>query len=317
MNKIKNWLNRKMGILALAMSNVEKDVLTSKSLKTEADTTHTLNVEQGTLADDLKRGILSVAVQELRWRMYETINHIQNYQSVLTGHLPDGTPIYENKLITPDLIKKMLSNIRLDNIDNYPLEFVIDNSPITMSTIDTLNIEITGESSKTTNEQGEEIITYGNVKDEGINFKPERPIKIKREYLQKFLLEDYVKKLHVRNINDNEKLLEFVFSKYPDEFDKRSTLFISELKKVLNNPRNGIVDIKEVGFITYKALGVKDLLEYQYEILNFDKIIEFEGTYIIKFKAKPIVNGVSIIGDYSGGKLEQKYKNKEARKTNI
>jgi hypothetical protein len=70
-------------------------------------------------------------------------------------------------------------------------------------------------------------------------------------------------------------------------------------------------DIKEVEFITHNTLGSSDFLHYSYEILKVDKIIEFDGNYVIKFKAKVINNGVDILSDFVETDLETKYNNKE------
>ena len=111
-------------------------------------------------------------------------------------------------------------------------------------------------------------------------------------------------------ISENEKLLEFYVSIYPDVDNRTSRFFISELKKCINNKKSDIIDINKVNFITYKGIGVNDFLEYKYEITSFDKIIEFNGNYVIKFIAKPIINGEDILTKYKQSELDLKYKNK-------
>ena len=71
---------------------------------------------------------------------------------------------------------------------------------------------------------------------------------ITREHRPKFQLENHTKKLHIKKIKDNEFLLEFLISKYPDQFDKNHHFFISDMKKILSNPStyNSTVDIKTV-----------------------------------------------------------------------
>jgi hypothetical protein len=79
---------------------------------------------------------------------------------------------------------------------------------------------------------------------------------------------------------------------YPDVDNRTSRLFISELKKIINDNRiSDLIEINSVDFITYKAIGVNDFLEYKYEIKSFDKIIEYNGHYVIKFIANSIING--------------------------
>lgn len=316
-NKIKKWFRKNAAMFALATANVEKDILGQKD-PDGADVSHTLNVEQGTLADDLKRGIVSEAVMELRWRMYATISESENFTRRYKGKDKNGKPIFESVYLTPEVIKDLLSKVKIDEPNKFPLELVVDNTPITIASNNAMDFELEGELTKSINEDGDEIITHGSVKGEDLILKPENPIKIERNLLPKFEIEKYAKKMRVRTISDNEKLLEFVFSKFPDEFDRKTRLFVSELKRAMETPRSSsIIEISEVGFITNKTLGAKDLLQYHYRILGFDKIIEFDEHYVMKFKAKPLINGESIVAKYDGGKLQEKYKKKEARKTNI
>ena len=44
--------------------------------------------------------------------------------------------------------------------------------------------------------------------------------------------------------------------------------------------------------------------------MSFDKIIEYNGNYVIKFKATPIINGEDILTKYKQDELELKYQNK-------
>ena len=71
-----------------------------------------------------------------------------------------------------------------------------------------------------------------------------------------------------------------------------------------------MLEIKSVEFVTYKSLGVSDFLEFQYEIESFDKIIEFNGSYVIKFIAKVIVNGEDIMEEHRVEELDKKYADK-------
>lgn len=305
MKKIKKWLNKQVSMFVLATANVEKDMLSQKEPNAE-DVNHVLSIHENTLMDALIRGEVTVAVQELRWKMYETIKRSGELRSSISHYITDTdgsqVPVYVTKEITNEDIKRTLNKVKLDNFDSFPLKMVIDNSPITLSTKD---IDLT------INENDE-------IKNEDFNFKSERLIKIGRSAVSKFNIEDYAKRLNVRIINNDEYLLEFVFSKYVNEYDKKTTLFISELKRLITNPRSSnIIDINLIGFITNKCIGVRDFLEFQYEVIKFDKIIEFEGDYIMKFKVKPIINGIDITEKYSGGELEKKYKNKEARDINI
>ena len=152
------------------------------------------------------------------------------------------------------------------------------------------------------NEKGEvESATHGEVKAEEYfaKLKGEHPIKINRSALPKFELERFTKKMCVRVINENERLLEFYVSMYPDEFNRTTRLFISDVKKAITNPRQAdFLEFNGVEFITYKTIGVDDFLHYSYTNVKLDKIVEYNGHYVIKFKADVLVNAHNIFDQY-------------------
>ena len=81
--------------------------------------------------------------------------------------------------------------------------------------------------------------------------------------------------------------------------DFLSTLFLDSM-----------LDIDEVEFITYNNIGVSDYYEYKYKVKSFHKIIEFNGSYVIKFKADVTVDGKYLLENYVSEELNEKYKNK-------
>ena len=158
--------------------------------------------------------------------------------------------------------------------------------------------------------------THGEIKasDYYTTHKTEKPIKIIRDELSNFEIETFTKKLNVRKINKTKRLLEFYVSKYPDEYNRTSRLFISNVKKAIENPtQNTMLNIKGVEFVTYKSLGVSDFLEFKYEIESFDKIIEFNGFYVIKFIANVVIDGEDITEIHRVEELDKKY-NEKAKK---
>jgi len=143
------------------------------------------------------------------------------------------------------------------------------------------------------------------------SMKNDKNIMIHRSIRPKFEIEQYCNKLVVRDVDGETKLLEFYITMYPDEFNRKSRLLISEIKKINKNPRaSDILDIEKVGFITNKTIGAANGMEYIYEVKNFHKVVEFNGHYVLKFMATPIINGKFMMEDYRLEDLEKKYKNK-------
>jgi hypothetical protein len=109
-------------------------------------------------------------------------------------------------------------------------------------------------------------------------------------------------------------LLEFYISKYPKEDDAKTAFLLSEIKKAIINPRvSDMLDFETVSFITNKTIGVMDMLLFNYEINKFDKIIEFNGNYVIKFIANVVINGDDLMEQYREEELDKKYENKQRK----
>jgi hypothetical protein len=74
-----------------------------------------------------------------------------------------------------------------------------------------------------------------------------------------------------------------------------------------------MLNIETVSFITNNTVGSDDFMFYKYNIVKFDKIIEFNGHYVIKFLAKTLINGENVVEKYRQTTLDRKYENKEVK----
>ena len=318
LDNLKKWARKKIGTLSLALANVEKNSLGQKGESLASDAQQVQRHSQGQLADSLVHGEVTQEVIDLRWRMYKILKETEGYQAEIVGYDKSGMPIVKTRKVDK---KKGLDKIHLDRFDPYPLEMVVDNSDIVLSLNDSLNndhIKVLDE--PTLNSNSKDTITsatHANISSDDYfaTHKTESPIKISRKEGAKFNIERYTKKLHIRDINGTKKMLEFYTSMYPNLENKRSTLFISDVKKAIKNPiTSSMLDIDAVEFVTYKTLGADDFLEYRYKVTSFDKIIEFNGNYVFKFIAEVEINGKDILEDYRVVELDEKYKTKEKKK---
>lgn len=308
------WLKRKIGTITLALSNVEKGALSQTGELMSTDIQKYQRHTQGQLADSLINGEVTQEVLNLKWRTYKILKASEGMSSKIIGYETDGTPIVETKKIGK---KAGLKKIKLDPNDKYSLEMVIDNSEIVLSgneAMDNEHISLLDEVMVNDTILGQ-TATHGSIESDEyfITSKTERPIKITRDVLPNFYLENFTKKLNVRTISKDKRLLEFCVSIYPDEYNRTSRLFLSAVKKLINGQTQTMTDIKKVEFVSYKSLGVNDYLEFEYEIESFDKVVEFNGFYIIKFIGKVKKNGVDIFEQHKVDTLEKKYENKEKK----
>jgi len=323
-----SWINRKMAMFSLAMGNVEKNAFSQGGDVLSTDSSQEQRYRQGTVADDLKQGKITQEVENLRWRMYKVLQEVDDYVSVQVGRDEDGMPIMETRRKDSS---KDLSKVKTEPSDKYPLEMVVDNSVIVSSgneVMDNSTISLfdkvvineyvapkdgEAEADGTVNDT---TATHGQIS--GVDYfasqKNERPLFIERNTISQFEIEGYTEKLHISKIDDTTRLLEFYVSKYPDELKRTTRLFISEVKKAILNPRqSSLLDIDNLNFISSKTLGASDFLEFKYKDLKYDKIVEFQGWYVIKFIGVVEVNGVSILESLRVKDLDEKYKNKEKK----
>ena len=284
---LKNWFKKQIGAFMLATSKVEQNALSQEGETLSNETSKHQKHNQGTLADDLKQGVVTVEVENLRWRMYKVLDaaNKRTKQFKVVGYDEKDNPIletYERKNST-----NILSEIKLSDNNPYELELLVYNDGITNSFIDSMD---------------------------DIDAKQERPISFERDFIPKFYIENYVKKLHVRNIDSNTKLIELYISKYPNEFDRKTNLLIAEINRFINNQRSSnIFDITNVNFVTYKSIGCEDFNEFEYKINSFDSITEFDGHYVIKYKCDVIKEREYLLEKYRVDELDIKYDNKEKR----
>jgi hypothetical protein len=307
---MKKWLGR----ISIALSNIEKNATNQTGEQLSSDVTHLQRHTQGQIADSLINGEVTQEIMDLRWRTYKILNETGNYSSKIIGYETDGTPITET--IKKDY-KKGLNKIKLDTFDSYPLEMVVNNDDIVIGGTDAMNnahIILLDKASMNYDDDGNLIsATHGEISSDEYfaTTKNDKPIIIRSEQTRQFCIERYTKKLNIRKISNSERLLEFYVSKYPDEYNRSSRFFLSDLKKAIENPdKCNMLEINYVDFISNKTIGVSDYLEFSYEITSFDKIVEFNGNYVIKFKANVIVNGENILLKYKQDELENKYNNK-------
>lgn len=315
--KISNWIKNKIAMLSLAMSKVENNTLSQIGTPLGEDTSKFQRHTQGTAVDDLKQGIITQEVKNLRWRTYKILGETQGRTAEIIGYDEDGMPIVKTRKIDN---KSGLRKVKTEPSDSYPIEMVVDNSEIPTSgndTIDNEYIDLLDKPEIVYDENGDAIsATHGEIdaNEFFITNKSELPINIERDEAPKFKIENFTKKLHIRKISESKRLLEFYVSMYPDEFVRTTRLFISEVKKAIENPNQStMLSINNVDFVSYKTIGVNDFLIFKYNNLKFDKIATFNGHYVIKFIGDIEINGDSIFDEYRVDELDNKYENKDKK----
>jgi hypothetical protein len=292
-----NWFRKKAAALSISLTNVEKEFINQKNNGLTNTIDSVTSVHKGTVADDLIRGEMTQEVKNLRWRTYKIMQETKKWaieKDKNTGELnADRKNIYN-----VDYQKGILKMVRVDNDDSHPTEMVVSNEGFKRGILET---------------DAEGVENYHKLS------YTEKPIRFEYEFMPKYEFTDFVTKLVVRNIQGDEKLLEFYVSKYPDPNNFTTNIFLKDINKLMGNPtlKMDILEFKEIGFLSDKTIGVDDFLIFTFKNEGFYKIIEFDGNYILKFKATVITNGENILEKFKEEELEKKYDNNEVRNNTI
>lgn len=289
------WTNIRLFFISLAWGMRGADKIISTSNK-EADGSDLAGVEQHKETEsvyaDLLRGEVTQEVKELRHEMYyaERKSHEYDYGG-------NGRAIKRNDIFD--------YNGNIEKSDGFKIEIVQDNKEDPSSLME-CGIFCNGEKV----DLSEEAIRDLRVKD-----KRDFTIVIGRDFMPSFRLEQYATKLVVKRIDKEHVLLDIYVPKYTKQFDNSSKLFVSAIEKIyMGDKRSGIIDFDTLEFTSYNAYGTDDLKQYKYKNISFDNIIEFDGSYVLRFVAEVEVDGYDIISEFYDEIAAEKSKNHEMRK---
>ena len=96
-------------------------------------------------------------------------------------------------------------------------------------------------------------------------------------------IEESTDMVHVRDIDGTRKLIDFYIDDIPE--NRRAVL---EARQLMTNP--GIVDFNNITNVSFTTPG-GNMMMFEYRVLAFDKVVEYNGSYIVKMFAESIKNG--------------------------
>lgn len=288
------WLKNRMIGLAMATAKVEKSALNNDGTMLSDGIGMNVSHKKGFLSHDLINGILSEEVKELRWRMYKVLESSEDKNKIIIGYEkatdPETGEIYDKPILGDAVDSKFrLNKTKVDDFDSYPLDMLINNTEIVASMTERIS-------------NGEQ--TTFNKK-----------IEFEFHDLPRYKIESFLLKAIIRKVNDFEYLGELYFSKYHDGYSPTHALFIKDIENCYKRKKiDYLFDLKTIGFITDKQdLGVKPNRGFLFNIIGFDKIIEFDGHYVIKYKMNSDYYNFDIFDKYYDDDLGEKYKNNTPR----
>ena len=140
-------------------------------------------------------------------------------------------------------------------------------------------------------------------------------IQIKRNFVPRYKIENYITRLDVKKLDESHVILDIYVSKYPNDKDFKSKGFVREIEKIRDEKiKSDILDYEEISFITHHAYKLNDMIKFVFKNIWFREVIEFDGHYVLKFKASLKQDTLDLTKKYFSKTMEEKYKNKEKKK---
>lgn len=285
-NEFKIWVHS----LAAATKNVETQTLSQVNVDSvEGGINVVQDVNQGVheLAKALLRGELTEEVKQLRYRNYKVDREAKKYKyfsPTLALKKKEGK---DNKFISFD---------KTDGLEVITIQY---NYAISEDVLDAIK----------------------QIENGGRGKKTKYKFEFKRDFIPRFRMEEFAKKVVVKRLDETHAILDFYFSKYPERFfrrsdDKsfRSKVFIHEIESIRDKGiKSDMLDVEELRFVTNHAYKQDDLMEFVFKNIMFREVAEFDGDYILRFKASIEHDGIDLTAAFYNKEMAEKYENKEKK----
>ena len=224
---------------------------------------------------DMLKGEITQEVIELRHEMYFAERASKKYK--YTGN---GRAVKMN-----DIIKY---NGDLETSDGLDISIVQENKEDVGSLLDYEIYNIGNEVELGEKSQGD--LSKSKQKKFTIN--------IKRDFLAKFNIEQYTEKIVIKQLNDDESIIDIYVNQYMKQFNNIHKLFLKQIEQIYTGDiRNDIIEFNSISFITNNAYGAEDLLEYEFNNIQFENIIRFNEFYVLRFLGKNVKYGNDLLND--------------------
>lgn len=292
----KLWLNAKILFhsLFVGMRSADNEITTGGKDVSSEGTAVEQKKETNSVYAAMLRGEVTQEVKELRHEMYYAERRSHDY--VYTG---GGNAKKKNDFF--DYTGK------IEDSDGHMVQIVQDNYQ------DQASIDEYGIDEGHVRDYGSGI--YESIKMEDIA-KKEYTIKIVRDFIPKFRIEEFAKKVVVKDFGEN-RILDIYVSKYPVEFDRRSRMFVNMIEEIYQgNTRSEIIDFQQLSFITRNAYGSDDLKLYSFKDFSFRDIIDFDGNYVLRFVCTPEFFGEDLIEEFYD-EIAAKKSEEHAKRDNV
>ena len=294
--KLRDRINAYWTGFFYGLKDANDTVFTQAGIDNSVGTEIQQQVTENRVSKDLLKGEVTQQVEELRYRTYKVDRESKQFEY-----------FSPTKAIRFD--KQDSKFVKYDNSDNLELITIQPNHANTANIYDgTKDVDFLN--AKLVDGQGNVSINLGHFDVEN-----KYNIEIERDFMPRFKLEAYTTRLVVKKLDDEDNMiLDFYVSKYPQEKDMKSIYFIKEIEKLMSGyKQSDITSMIRVSFVTSHAYGLNDMIEFRFDHIYYKGILEYDGHYILKFKAHAYVNGKDQTDEFYSKSMDEKYRNNEKK----
>lgn len=252
----------------------------------EVDNTHIQqSVGVNDLADALLRGEVTQEVELLRDRTYYVLEE-SNKIVVESVDYETGKIKTRKKTINDTLVPNVY------NPEDSNIVLVMENELIPTSAIE----------------------MYKSIDGEVDNEIELYPLKFTyKNTPPKYNLSRYFSKIVVKSKNDY-LTCDLYVKKHTDSESKLNMVFNTEIKRILSGKlKQNNVEFETVDFVTNKAYGSDDLVKYSFNMIKFNKIVDYKNYYIIQYTIEQSNECIKLTDKYIKTELRERYHNKEKK----
>lgn len=261
-------------------------------------------LEINNVYNDLLQEKKTQEVMETIDMSYRVAREANNYEVTIIGDLGDNS-VGSEKMLSAIAVKKVAMKYNkhpeVFNEKTYHITLIQDNKQIQKKS----NMNATVQDFvDAINTNGNDTVPLIDIKYDG--FTP------------RFALPKYITKVVIRETKAGKKKIDLYLPAEAGQFTKTDAILIAELHRILDNnlKKTDFLDISEVTFVTDKAFGAEDYIQYVFKTLKFNKISIFDGYFVLTFNVSEVIT-FDIVEAHKTKSLDEKYEKMAPRKNGI
>lgn len=294
MRKIKIWLTMLFHGLFHGMRAADTTMVSQVSGEEKDSQEITNKLEINSVYSDLLRERKTEEVEELIDMSYRVAREADKYEVTLIGDLSDSS-VGSGKDLRAVAVKKVLSKYDkhpdVYNEKGYGVTLIQYNKKIQKKS--NFNVSL-NDLIDALNGNGNDYVSLIELQYDG--FRP------------RFALQNFVTKIVVRETKAGKIKADLYIPSEAGQFTKTDAILISELHRIMDNKikKTDFLDIQSIRFVTDKAFGAENYIQYTLAFLKFKKISLFDGSFVLTFEVGGMKTS-DIVENHKTDSLSKKY----------